>query len=170
VAALFARAEWDPEAGLGARLLAARVGSARKMLDGARFCLERLLELAARESMTLAVPPRRGVTAFPTTAELAALLEEFRGAPIAYLHDTAATYREELLDVGGTQEAWLEQFAARAHGALAGDACGMLAPLPPGTGELAFESIARLPLAVVSVAPWVAETEMRAAITLLEKL
>jgi len=164
VALAFARGEWDPAAPQDER-----TARATRALDALRFALEPLCARAERESVRVALPTRGAPAELPTVDEAVGLLADFRGAPLGYWHDTAAAHQEAALGLE-KEAAWLEQLGAAALGARASDACGLLAPLAPGVGEVDFASIARLPLAVLTAPPSAPAAEIAAALALLGAL
>jgi hypothetical protein len=165
VALRFARGEWQPDDAL----LEDRGALAPRHLDGARFSLERLLATAEREAVALAILPRRAPPALPDAAELGRLLAEFRGAPLGYWHHSGRTHAEQALALS-TPEAWLAAAGERTLGAHAADACGLLQPLPAGTGEVDFGPLAQLPVATLVAPPETPAAELSSALALLRAL
>src|SRR5262249_12710478 len=105
----------------------------------------------------------------PTLEEASQLFGDFRGAPLAYWHDTAAGYREAVLGLGEPTR-WLERLADATRGARAADACGLLAPLAPGLGEVDFVPLGKLPVAVVTAPRDTEPAELARAIELVRAL
>jgi hypothetical protein len=136
----FARDEWSAK-----RVLEERRSVAARHLDAVRFALERLIPIAEREAARIGIPNRAGLFELPDLDEAAALLADFRGAPIGAWHDSAGAYREEILG-GASASEWLK---LEPIGATAADACGLHAPLAPGLGEIDFTPLTKLPLAVI---------------------
>jgi sugar phosphate isomerase/epimerase len=136
----FARDEWSAK-----RLLEERRSVVARHVDAVRFAIERLIPIAERESARIGIVTRAQLVELPDAEEAAALLDEFRGAPIGYWHDTASAYREELLG-GAPAGEWL---ALNPIGANCADSCGLGAPLAPGLGEIDFTPMARVPLVVI---------------------
>lgn len=152
----FARDEWSAK-----KILEERRTVIAKHVDAVRFAIERLIPIAEREAARIGIAPRAQLAELPDAEEAAALLDEFRGAPIGYWHDTASAYREEL--VGGIAAAeWLK---LEPLGATCADACGLQAPLAPGLGEIDFAPLAKLPLAVVEGSG--SDAELSAAVQLI---
>jgi hypothetical protein len=141
-ARLFARDEWSPK-----RILKERHDVAARHLDAARFALERLIPVAERESARIGVITRATLIELPDAIEAAALLSDFRGAPIGYWHDTAAAHVSNALEAD-EPGAWVK---LEPIGATAADACGLRGPLAPGLGEVDFAALAlmKTPLVVI---------------------
>ena len=155
VARRFARDEWSAK-----RVFEERRSVAGRHVDAVRFSIERLIPIAEREVARIGIAQRAQLVELPDVDEMAALLEEFRGAPIGCWHDTGAAYREQLLG-GGSAAEWLK---LEPIGATCSDGCGLGAPLAPGLGEIDFASIAKLPLAVAVIEGSGSDSEIKAAI------
>jgi hypothetical protein len=153
VARLFARDEWSPK-----RVLKERQDVAGRHLDAARFALEQLIPVAEREAARIGIITRATLIDIPDAAEAAALLSDFRGAPIGYWHDTAAAHLSQALEAD-EPDAWL---ALDPIGATCADACGLLAPLAQGLGEVDFTPLQKTPVAVIEGAG--TDAEIKAAL------
>ncbi|HJZ84979.1 MAG TPA: hypothetical protein VKN99_07385 [Polyangia bacterium] len=169
LARAFARDEWALGAGLGAQISTERAAQAQRHLDAARFALERVVAVAERAGVRVALGPRPHPWALPSLDEAAALLADFRGAPLGYWHDTAAVHCEQALGLGEPAR-WLERLGPAGLGVRAADACGLLAPLAPGLGEVDFTPLGKLPLATVTAPADAAPAEVAAALALVRSL
>ena len=124
------------------RLLSERRQASERVLDGARFALDRLLEQAADLGVTLALPNRARFYQAPSTLELAALRADFAGAPLRPWLDAGAGHTAWA--AGGFEPGeWLDLHGPAAAGVSVADACGPLRGLPPGLGELGYRALAK---------------------------
>ena len=140
----YARRTLDDEA--RERLVAARRQLSGRALDLARFGLEPVLERAAAAGVTVGLVNRPRWFEIASAAEVAMLLDELRGAPLAPFYDAAAAHVRAELGLGpGRPAVELE----RAAGAFLTDAAGLRGGLPWGTGEVGndgrAEVLAKLP-------------------------
>jgi sugar phosphate isomerase/epimerase len=137
VARRFARRELDDE-GSGARVLAATLGERRdrsgRFLDACRTALDRMLPVAERRDVRLAIEiagdPWRG----PSPREALALLGEYRNGPIGVVWDPA---RMQALGALGVAPAPTrrEALVAAASVLRANEAVGMEIGYLPGLGD-----------------------------------
>jgi hypothetical protein len=119
---------------LARRLVQQRRNEGPRAVDAARRALEPLCRAAESEGLTLAIANGRRFIAVPDARELDLLLGDLRGAPLGPLFDVPAAH---LPDVMGLQPLELTEAAwGKAPLAYVGDACGPLAGLPPGRGEM----------------------------------
>lgn len=75
--------------------LARRSQEAPRYLDATRFALDDLVPLAERLGRRLAISVSSDLAAIPSFQELAAILADFRGAPLGVWLDSAALWRLE---------------------------------------------------------------------------
>jgi hypothetical protein len=131
------------------RLVAIRRKLSPRALDLARFGLDPALERAAAAGVTLTVANPARWYELPSAGELATLMGELRGAPLAPWYDAARAYARQALGFGrGRPAVELE----RAAGAFLTDAAGLLGDLPWGTGEVDHAAVlAGLPAAAARV-------------------
>lgn len=128
------------------RLVATRRQLSGRALDLARFGLEPVLERAAAAGVTACLVNRPRWFEIASAAEVATLMDELRGAPLAPFYDAAAAHVRAALGLGsGRPAVELE----RAAGAFFTDAAGVRGGLPWGTGEVGddgrAEILAKLP-------------------------
>ncbi len=143
----FARRELDDER--IERLVETRRKASPRALDLARFALDPALDRAAAAGVTVAVGTAGGWSDIPSAAELAALVDEFAGAPLAPWYDAARAHIRQALGLGRGRPA-LE--LERAAGAWLTDAAGLRGDLPWGTGEVDRAAVlAALPAAAPRV-------------------
>ena len=137
----YARGTLDDEA--RERLAATRRQLSGRALDLARFGLEPVLEKAADAGVTVGLVNRARWFEIPSAAEVATLMDELRGAPLAPFYDAAAAHVRAALGLGaGRPAVELEQAA----GAFLTDAAGLRGGLPWGTGEVDRAAVlAKLP-------------------------
>jgi hypothetical protein len=133
-------------------LVAARDKVAPGHVDRARAALDRLCRVADGFGLTLLVKNGQRYVELPSGRELALLRSDLQGAPLAPLLYLPSAH---LLDVMGMQ-ALAVTTAAFGDGeiAYAGDACGAIAALPPGRGELGVTLSSLSDKAVRVFRPW----------------
>jgi hypothetical protein len=138
-----------------ARQAAWRAQQAGQAVERARLGLGPVLDrLAAGEAegpVVLAVVNRPRWFELPDAIELATLLDEFRGAPVAPWFDPAAAHARAVLGFdpmpaeGAPATDWLALHKERLAGAWLTDAAGLRGGLPWGRGEVDREIIRQLP-------------------------
>jgi hypothetical protein len=114
-------------------LLGARDKVAPGHVDRARAALDRLCRVADGFGITLLVKNGQRYVELPSARELSLLRAELAGAPLAPLFDLPSAH---LLDVMDMQALAVTRAAFDGEIVYAGDACGAIAALPPGRGEL----------------------------------
>jgi hypothetical protein len=144
------------DAQLGRRLLEARDAAAAVHLDRARGALDRLARLSDGLGVRLLVKNAQRYVELPSARELDVLRSELRGAPLDPLFDLPAAH---LGDQMGLAPLGLVEAAFGAGPIVyVGDACGAIAALPPGSGELGASRVrevqARHPAAARVFRPW----------------
>jgi hypothetical protein len=160
--------EDDPGRALLDDALGARKAVAPRLHDACRWSLERLARDAERRGVTLLLHPGATPWDTPTPREALALLEAFRGAPLAIAFDPGRLSVLRALDLP------LSDGAARALAAAAGavvenDAVGMQAGYLAGLGERddTLPAVAELPAAapvILTSAVEVTGAELAAAV------
>jgi hypothetical protein len=141
----FARRELGAgEAGAAdlALALAARKAFAERLSDACHWSLERLARLAEVRAVTLVVPVGGSPWEVPSAREALALLEAFRGAPIALCWDPGRLTAARAFGLHLPAER-VAAVTAAAGAALETDAVGMAAGYLPGLGERDEELPAR---------------------------
>jgi hypothetical protein len=142
----FARRTLDED--VVARAVAQRRALSLHALDLARFGLDLVLGQSA--TTTIALVNRARWWEIPSPAETAALLDEFRGAPLSTWYDAAAAHARRTLGFGGGRPAVELEGAC---GAWLGDAAGVRTGLPWPLGDVDHEDVKkRLPEGAVRVA------------------
>jgi sugar phosphate isomerase/epimerase len=106
-------------------------------MDALLFSLDRLLPLAAKHGVTLGLQNRYHYFQLPDRAELDLILNEFKGAPVGYWHDTGHAHVFESLGII-SQQALLDAFTQQLAGIHVHDALGLNDHLAPGTGDIDF--------------------------------
>ncbi len=144
-----------------------RAQLAERARDHARFGIERLMQRAGDAGVTIALVNRARWFEIPDDHDTAALLDDFRGGPLAAWHDPAAAHARETLGHGLAADT-LAALAPRAAGAWLTDAAGLLGGLPWGHGEASGPGATKgLPdgaLRVVHCAPGATDRELAGAI------
>jgi sugar phosphate isomerase/epimerase len=141
-----------------------RVEKARKLrrqlspraLDLARFGLERILPRAADAGVRIAVVNRARWHEIPQGGELAQLVSEHAGSPLAAWIDPAAAHVRQVLDF----PAYVPPPAELCAGAWLSDAAGLRGGLPWGRGEADPGLVATASLRVHHVGPDIADEEL----------
>lgn len=150
------------------RLAAERVQLAPLALDLARYGLDPLVDRAAAAGVTVALANRVRPFDIPDDFELRALLDEFRGAPLAPWLDAAALHARAALGLVRPAD-WLATYGPTLAGAYLTDAAGLRGGLPWGTAEVDRAAIlAALPPAaarIVHCAPGATDHELASALT-----
>lgn len=153
-----------------------RRGRAPRLLDGLCLALEPALRRAEELETSLILPwPAPWPHLLPDEDEVAQLVTIFEGAPLglALCSDWCHVRGALAPELGGAPRA----FEAPLISVRLADACGLIAMLPPGTGEIAWPG----PLAglgarlegldlVLTVGPGPSRTELQASRELVEEL
>lgn len=109
-------------------------------LDSLLFSLDRLLQVAEKQGVTLGLENRAHYHELPGGDDFERLLVEFSGGPVGYWHDTGHAHLAEKLTIM-TPGALLDKYADNLVGIHFHDALGLKDHLPPGTGEIDFNAI-----------------------------
>jgi sugar phosphate isomerase/epimerase len=168
----FLRGELDEEEALRSRLARERAARGRPHLDPARRALDRLARRCEASGVVLGIRNPSRHHGLPAPLELRFLLEDLAGGPVAPALDASAAHLADvmgLVPLADTLAAW--RASPIAHLA---DACGPVAGLPPGRGELDLPSVIgaldRPTDAVFSPWPGLEEREVLAGVTALRAL
>jgi hypothetical protein len=167
---LEARPDWDAvvrdfaqdRQGDQERLVADRARRAPRALDLARLALDPLLDAAAGGNVTVAVANSAKWFDVPDDPEIAVLIDDFRGAPIAHWHDPAAAHIREALGFG-------RHALPAPIGVWLTDAAGARGGLPWGLGEVDPETVPAAPLDVVHAPADALDHELAAALSRTER-
>jgi len=109
-------------------------------LDALLFSLERIVKRAEQLEVTLGIENRYYFQEMPDKDEIGIVLDQFRGAPIGYWHDTGHAAVFETLGIL-KQEELLQHYASHLVGTHLHDALKLDDHKPPGTGEINFKMI-----------------------------
>jgi len=142
----------SPDTALGPEAFAERQGRSPRLLDAARFSLEKLVDLGERHGLTFLLEVAGTPWGFPGPREALTLLGEFRGSPLALVWDPARLSVLHTLGLGQSPTR-LAELAARAGLVRFHDAVGVEVGYLPGLGGPLPAPLAALapPVAV----PWV---------------
>jgi len=147
VARRFKRRELDEDEP-GARALAAALAERRarspQILDACRFALDRMVALAERANVAIALEVSGGPWGTPTPREAATLLDEYREAPLGVVWDDARLQVLWTLGVPPLRER-AEALAAAARLRRANEAVGLDVGFLPGQGDPDAAVTAALP-------------------------
>jgi hypothetical protein len=120
--------------GLARQMIDARDQVAHAPLDRARAALDALCRAAERYGITLLLKNGQRYVEMPSPREIDRLRDDLKGAPLAPLFDLPAAHLTDVMSM------WPLAVTEAAFGGgpviYAGDACGAVAALPPGDGEL----------------------------------
>jgi hypothetical protein len=149
VAAGFARRELGPGEAFAPELataFGARRAGAERLTDACRWSLERLCRLAESRAVTLLLSVGGSPWQVPSAREALALLEAFRGAPLAPLWDPGRLTAAKALGLR-LPDGRVTALAESAGAAWETDAVGLEAGYLPGLGERdeALPARAKLP-------------------------
>ena len=138
---LYREGAWEAE---GAELLQreqeARGKKRGAHLDALLFSLERIVKRAELLGVTLGIENRYYLQEMPDKEEIGIILNQFRGGPIGYWHDTGHAAVFETLGIL-KHEDLLQTYAPSMVGIHLHDARGLDDHKPPGQGEIAFEMV-----------------------------
>jgi sugar phosphate isomerase/epimerase len=111
-------------------------------LDALLFSLERIVKRAEQLGVIVGIENRYYFQEIPDVEEIGIILEQFRGGPIGYWHDTGHAAVFEALGIV-RHEALLQRYATHLVGTHLHDALGIDDHKPPGQGEIDFEMVSR---------------------------
>jgi sugar phosphate isomerase/epimerase len=138
---LYREGRWDDE---GPKLLQQemeeRGRQSDRHLDALLFSMEELVKQGERLGVTLGIENRFYVQEMPDKEEIGIILNQFRGGPIGYWHDTGHAAVFETLGIVRHKEL-LSLYASHLVGIHLHDALGMDDHKPPGQGEVDFEMV-----------------------------
>ncbi|MBN1254378.1 MAG: sugar phosphate isomerase/epimerase [Deltaproteobacteria bacterium] len=109
-------------------------------LDALLFSLDRILKRAEQLGVILGIENRYYFQEMPDKEEIGIILDQFRGAPIGYWHDTGHAAVFETLGILKHEEL-LQRYAPHLVGTHLHDALKLDDHNPPGKGEISFEMI-----------------------------
>ena len=109
-------------------------------LDALFFSLERIVKRAEHLGVTLGIENRYYFQEMPDVEEIGIILEQFRGGPIGYWHDTGHAAVFETLGILQHEEL-LKLYAPYLVGVHLHDAIKLDDHKPPGQGEIDFEMV-----------------------------
>jgi sugar phosphate isomerase/epimerase len=120
-------------------------------LDAVLFSLEQLSRRAERLGVTLGIENRFYLQEMPDKEEVGIILNQFRGAPLGYWHDTGHAAAFETLGIC-THEGLLQRYAPSLVGVHLHDAQGLDDHKPPGQGQIDFAMVQKyLPDAAIKI-------------------
>ena len=111
-------------------------------LDALLFSLERIVKRAEQLGVIVGIENRYYFQEIPDVEEIGIILEQFRGGPIGYWHDTGHAAVFEALGIV-RHEALLQRYATHLVGTHLHDALGIDDHKPTGQGEIDFEMVSR---------------------------
>jgi sugar phosphate isomerase/epimerase len=109
-------------------------------LDAILFSLERIVKRAEQLEVVVGIENRYYFQEIPDMEEIGIILDQFRGGPIGYWHDTGHAAVFEALGILQHEEL-LKLYAPYLVGAHLHDAHGIEDHEPPGQGEIDFEMV-----------------------------
>jgi sugar phosphate isomerase/epimerase len=146
----------EEAAGFRAEAVSRRQELAGPYVERAMLALEKLLVPAERLGVRIGLEVRYHFHEVPSPAEIARILDTFRGAAIGYWHDTGHAEVQERVGFL-SHRAMLERFASELLGAHLHDVRGLTEHLCPGEGTIDFPTLAPLlaktPIKILEVLP-----------------
>jgi sugar phosphate isomerase/epimerase len=120
-------------------------------LDALLFSLEKIVRRAEQLGVVLGIENRYYFQEMPDMEEIGIILEQFRGGPIGYWHDTGHAAVFETLGIL-KHEGLLKTYAPYMVGVHLHDALKLDDHKPPGQGEIDFEMVNRyLPQGTIKI-------------------
>ena len=111
-----------------------------RYVDGLLLSLDRLVRVAERYHVILALENRYHYHELPGTDDFLTIFNELDGAPLGYWHDTGHAHVNEVLSMGEA-DTLLNMNMDRLIGIHLHDAIDLDDHLPPGTGDIDFSKI-----------------------------
>jgi len=149
-----------------------RISRSSPYLDAAAKSLRELSAYGGQKGIMLGLETRFHVHEIPNLDEMAELLNEVPGHPVAYWHDVGHAEVQQRLGVD-SHEQWLSQFKHRMVGIHLHDVTGISDHQTPGKGNVNWEMVARyLPPGIVKVCEigeWNDEQQMQGVVSFLQK-
>jgi sugar phosphate isomerase/epimerase len=138
---LYREGAWETEgAALLKREREARAHKRTPHLEALLFSFDRILKRAEQLEVTLGIENRYYFQEMPDKEEIGIILDQFRGGPLGYWHDTGHAAVFDTLGVLKHEEL-LQTYATSLVGIHLHDALKLDDHKPPGTGEIDFEMI-----------------------------
>jgi sugar phosphate isomerase/epimerase len=170
---LYREGAWDAE---GAELLQrereARAQKRDPHLDALLFSLDRIVKRAEQLGVVLGIENRYYFQEMPDTEEIGIILDQFRGAPIGYWHDTGHAAVFETLGILNHEEL-LQHYAPHLVGTHLHDALKLDDHKPPGTGEIDFTMVKKyIPegaIKIMEIHPQATGEEIRDGLAFLQE-
>lgn len=140
-------------------------------LDSLLFSLDRLIPVADKQGVILALENRAHYHELPGYDDFERLLAEFDGGPVGYWHDTGHAHLAEKLTFVPPGYL-LEKYANHLAGIHFHDAIGLNDHRPPGTGEIDFAAIKphlkpNIPL-VIELKPGTPDADIRKGVEFMK--
>jgi sugar phosphate isomerase/epimerase len=133
--------EWDAK---GAELLRQEQEERRQLrdshLDALLFSIDKIVKQAEQLGVVVGIENRYYLREMPDKEEIGIILDQFRGGPIGYWHDTGHAAVFETLGILKHEEL-LKAYAPYMVGIHLHDCQGIDDHKPPGKGEIAFEMV-----------------------------
>ena len=140
--------------------------------DSLLLSLDRLVNVADRLGVVLALENRYHYHQLPAAHEFEVIFQEFHGGPVGYWHDTGHAHANEVLGVVPKGEL-LKKYGAKLIGLHLHDARGQEDHQAPGTGDIDFDSLKEHlkedTLRVIELEPKVREEQVRDGIRFLRE-
>lgn len=156
----------------GEELVYRRISQSPPYLDAAIKTLRELSAYGGQKGIMLGLETRLHLHEIPNLDEMAELLNEVPGHPVAYWHDVGHAEVQQRLGFG-LHEQWLSRFKHRMIGIHLHGVRGVSDHQPPGKGDVNWEMVARyLPPGIVKVCEigeWNDEQQMDRVVSFLQK-
>ncbi len=149
-----------------------RISQSPPYLDAAIRSLRELSAYGGQKGIMLGLETRFHLHEIPNLDEMAELLNEVPGHPVAYWHDVGHAEVQQRLGFG-SHEQWLSRFKHRMAGIHLHDVIGISDHQAPGKGDMNWEMVARyLPPGIVKVCEigdWNDEQQMQGVASFLQR-
>lgn len=170
---LYREGEWEAE---GTELLKreqeARGEKRDPHLDVLLFSLDKLLKRAEQLGVVLGIENRYYLQEMPDKEEIGIILDQFRGGPLGFWHDTGHAAVFETLGILNHEEL-LQTYASSMIGIHLHDALKLDDHKPPGKGEIAFDMIKKyIPegaITIMEIHPQATGEEIRDGLAFLQE-
>ena len=111
-----------------------------EFMDSLLFSIDRLIPLAEKHNIILGLENRYHYHELPGPDDFEILFSEFKGGPLGYWHDTGHAHANEMLGLVSADD-MLKRYDDHLVGLHLHDATGLDDHLPPGKGEIDFDSL-----------------------------
>ena len=141
-------------------------------MDSLLASLDSLVTVAGQQNVLLGLENRYHYHELPGPDDFKTIFDTFKGAPIGYWHDTGHAHANQALGFI-PQNSLLQTYADQLIGIHLHDAVGLDDHIPPGSGEVEFESLKPFlkadTIKVIEVKPGIPVSEVTEGIRFIQK-